>query len=368
MFENLAGKTVILTGHTGFKGAWLTFWLTEIGAKVHGISLAVESGQPSLHDLLGPEAYTQSHIHDIRDYAGVKAIVDAVKPDAVFHLAAQALVRRSYRDPLESFSSNIMGTAHVLEACRNLDRPPAIVCVTTDKVYDNVEWVFPYRETDAVCGKDPYSASKAGAEMIAASYLRSLFKLEGDTRPRLAIARGGNVIGGGDWAEDRIIPDAIRGALKNEPLRIRNPDSVRPWQHVLELCHGYMTLADKLLSDSPDAYEGPWNFGPDPMVVTTVLEVAQRLSAGLTATDLKIEMDRSPTVPESNYLTLDISKAMRELRWVPALTVEDSIDMTTVWYDTYLRSPDEARALTRVQLSDYISRRTAMAGSSGATS
>lgn len=360
MFTHLKNKTVILTGHTGFKGAWLALWLTKIGAKVHGISLAVENGAASLHDLLGSEAYTESHIQDIRDYVSVKNIVDDVKPDAVFHLAAQALVRRSYSDPLESFSSNIMGTANILEACRNLQKPPAIVCVTTDKVYDNVEWVFPYRENDPICGKDPYSASKAGAEMIAASYLRSLYKLEGENRPRLCIARGGNVIGGGDWAEDRIIPDAVRGAQANEPLRIRNPDSVRPWQHVLELCHGYMTLADKLLSGSPEAYEGPWNFGPDPMVVTTVLQVAQRLSSGLSRTDLRIEMDRSPSVPESKYLTLDISKAMRELQWKPALTFEESVDMTSSWYDAFLDSPELAKALTHEQLTDYIERRQNM--------
>lgn len=361
MFDNLKNKIVILTGHTGFKGAWLSLWLTEIGAKVHGISLAVEDGTPSLHDMLGPNSYTRSYIQDIRDYDSIKSIVDSVKPDAVFHLAAQALVRRSYRDPLESFTSNIMGTANVLEACRNLEKPPAIVCVTTDKVYDNVEWVFPYREIDPICGKDPYSASKAGAEMVAASYLRSLYKIEGDTRPRLSIARGGNVIGGGDWAEDRIIPDAVRGAQANEPLRIRNPDSVRPWQHVLELCHAYMTLADKLLSDAPDTYEGAWNFGPDPIVITTVLQVANRLSDRLSQTELRIEMDRSPSVPESNYLTLDISKAMHELRWTPVLTVEEAIDMTADWYDAYLKSPDQAKTLIYQQLAAYVARREEMA-------
>jgi len=358
MFDNLKGKTVVLTGHTGFKGAWLALWLTQIGAKVHGISLDVPKGQESLHALLGKTAYTESHIQDIRDYKATRAIIHKVKPDCVFHLAAQALVRHSYADPLESFGSNIMGTAHVLEACRDLETPPAIICVTTDKVYDNVDWVWPYRESDPICGKDPYSASKAGAEMVAASYLRSLYKLKGGVRPRLAIVRGGNVIGGGDWAEDRIIPDAVRSAMAGESLRIRNPDAVRPWQHVLELCHGYMTLADKLLSDTPDHYEGPWNFGPDPITILTVFEVVQRLQDNWTHTPLKVKTDRAPTLPEAKYLTLDISKAMRELRWLPGITVEESISLTAQWYADYMQDPKKAVQTTHDQLAFYIERRT----------
>jgi len=357
MFENLKGKTVILTGHTGFKGAWLAMWLTEIGAEVHGISLNVPEGEPSLHNLLGEATYKASHIQDIRDYAAVRALIHDIKPDIVFHLAAQALVRRSYVDPLESFGSNIMGTAHILEACRDLKTAPAIICVTTDKVYDNVDWVWPYRESDPLCGKDPYSASKAGAEMVAAAYMRTLYRLKGEDRPRLAIVRGGNVIGGGDWAEDRIIPDAVRGAIAGEPLRIRNPDAVRPWQHVLELCHGYMTLADKLLSDTPEPYEGPWNFGPDPITILTVYDVAKRLQSSWTETPLTVETDRAPSLPEARYLTLDISKAMRELRWLPGITVEESISLTAEWYAAYMQNPQKAVQKTYDQLNFYISQR-----------
>jgi len=348
--NDLKGKEILLTGHTGFKGAWLGAWLTQIGARVHGVSLQPEPG-PSLFTLLGKSAYYKSHFQDIRDFATVEKLVNKICPDVVFHLAAQALVRPSYSDPLKSFSTNIMGTANILEACRNMHRPPVIVCITTDKVYLNDEAGQTFCETDPIGGKDPYSASKAGAEMVVKSY-DTLFKLEGTTRPYLAIARGGNVIGGGDWSLDRIVPDGVRAATSGSSLRIRSPDAVRPWQHVLELCHAYMTLAAGLLSDNPVQFEGAWNFGPDPKYIVTVYELAKKL-----ANELKypffIEADTEPSVPEANYLTLDISKAKNEIQWTPALSVDKGIALTGEWYAAFMQDPMLAKDLTFSQITYY---------------
>ncbi|MEE9272175.1 MAG: CDP-glucose 4,6-dehydratase [Robiginitomaculum sp.] len=353
MRDTFKNKKIILTGHTGFKGAWLAAWLTSIGAKVYGISLSVPDGEDSLHALLGKKAYHASYIQDIRDYDKVQKLFNDIEPDCVFHLAAQALVRPSFEDPLHSFSTNIMGTAHILEACRHLKTNPAIVCITTDKVYDNVNWVWPYRESDKLGGKDPYSASKAGAEMVSMAYMRSLYPLMGDERPHLAVMRGGNVIGGGDWAVDRIIPDAVRASMEGKALHIRNPDAVRPWQHVLDLCHGYMTIAEKLMSKAAKSYEGGWNIGSDPMSIVTVYDLAEKLKTHWQGNPLTINIDRKPSVPEAHYLTLDISKAARELCWQPGLTVNESIAFTADWYTTFLKSPEMARRLTYEQIEIY---------------
>ena len=264
MFEIYKGKRVLVTGHTGFKGAWLMSWLQEIGAETTGISLAPDPNRLSLHTIMGHDTLAQSHLIDIRNFAALDKAIQAFKPDCVFHLAAQALVRQSYHDPLETFETNVMGTVHVLEACRRLADPPAIVCITTDKVYHNHDWPWPYRETDQLGGKDPYSASKACAEIAANSYRESLFQTSGNPAPKMVTVRGGNVIGGGDWAVDRIVPDAVRAARSGESLSIRNPNAVRPWQHVLELCHGYLTLGEKIVCRKHQRIRGCLEFRSRP--------------------------------------------------------------------------------------------------------
>jgi len=362
MFEIYKGKRVLLTGHSGFKGSWLSAWLTSLGAEVRGISLAPSQTQPSLFNLLGDADCKDSHFADIRDYPKIKALISEFEPDCVMHLAAQALVRESYANPLGTFSTNIMGTANILEACRYLKTPPAIVCVTTDKVYHNADWAWPYRETDPLGGKDPYSSSKAAAELVAGAYRDTMFKLGDKKGPSIATVRGGNVVGGGDWADDRIIPDAVRAAEAGTALSIRNPDAVRPWQHVLELCHGYMALGEKLLSDDADAFIGAWNFGPSPMEVVPVHELVATLKKRWTDVSLTVEFGADPSMPEARYLTLDISKSIRDLRWGPALTVWESIQLTADWYAAYFRSPEHAVQMTYKQIEAYTEKRSAKSG------
>jgi len=359
MFEIYKNKNILVTGHSGFKGSWLCAWLTSLGANVRGISLEPSTTQPSLYTLLGDDLCNDSVFADIRDYPLMKKLIAEFQPDCVMHLAAQALVRESYVNPLDTFETNVMGTANILEACRHLPKPPAIVCVTTDKVYHNADWAWPYRETDPLGGKDPYSSSKAAAELVAGAYRDTMFKLGGKKGPSIATVRGGNVIGGGDWAEDRIIPDAVRAAETGTALSIRNPDAVRPWQHVLELCHGYMTLGEKLLSADADDFIGAWNFGPSPMEVVPVHELVATLKENWTDVDLKVEFGADPGLPEARYLTLDISKSIRDLRWGPGLTVWESIQLTAEWYAAYFESPEQAVAMTFKQIEAYTEKRKA---------
>lgn len=265
-------KRVLLTGHTGFKGSWLAIWLTGLGAQVIGVSLSPET-EPNHWDLLGLDL--DDRRVDIRDADAILNIFTETKPELVFHLAAQPLVRRSYRDPLETWSTNVMGTANVLDACRLTESVRAIVVVTTDKCYENQEWPWGYRENDRLGGHDPYSASKAGAELVAASYRHAFFSNEDG--PLLATARAGNVIGGGDWSEDRLIPDLVRATVNNQSLEIRSPNATRPWQHVLESLSGYLLLGQKLLEGQKD-FAAPWNFGPEPEGNRSVAEVLEKLS------------------------------------------------------------------------------------------
>ncbi|MGH8555996.1 MAG: CDP-glucose 4,6-dehydratase, partial [Methylococcales bacterium] len=266
------GRRVLLTGHTGFKGSWLALWLRHLGAEVTGLALAPAT-TPNHWDMLGLDI--SEHRIDIRDAGAMQRAALEARPNIVFHLAAQPLVRRSYRDPLETWSTNVMGTANLLEACRKISGLQTIVAVTTDKCYLNQEWPWGYRETDPLGGHDPYSASKAGAELVAASYRASFF--HGENTPLLATARAGNVIGGGDWLEDRLVPDLIRALTKNETLEIRSPGATRPWQHVLDSLSGYLLLGQKLLECRQDFAEA-WNFGPDPESNRTVAEVLAGLS------------------------------------------------------------------------------------------
>lgn len=319
-------KRVLITGHTGFKGAWLSLWLNRLGADVHGLALQPERDRPSLHRFLVYSGGNGSDIVDIRDRIAVQNRVLTVKPEIVFHLAAQPLVRAGYREPVETFETNVQGTVNLLDSLRAVQDLRSIVIVTTDKVYENAELAQPFRETDALGGHDPYSASKAAADIVTASYRRSFFQPRG---VGIATARAGNVIGGGDWAEDRLIPDAIRALETGRPLEIRRPESIRPWQHVLEPLWGYMLLAELLWYD-PEA--GPsYNFGPDPASTTSVRQLLERSTAHFDTWDFVWgEHDTGPH--EAGFLTLDSSKAARELAYEPRFSLDDTIARTWSWY------------------------------------
>ncbi|MCK1534621.1 MULTISPECIES: CDP-glucose 4,6-dehydratase [unclassified Bradyrhizobium] len=338
------GRHVLVTGHSGFKGSWLTLWLELLGAKVTGISLPPESS-PNHWDVLGLKGVA-SHYVDIRSEQELRKTIVAACPDAVFHLAAQPLVRRSYRSPLETWATNVMGTAHVLEACRQLPDLEAVVVVTTDKCYENNEWVWGYRENDPLGGYDPYSASKAGSELVAASFRRSYFS-EPDSA-LLASARAGNVIGGGDWSEDRLVPDLVRAASGGTPVEIRSPNSTRPWQHVLECLSGYLLLGQRLLQGDRACAE-PWNFGPGHEGNRTVKEVLTTLKASWPAVDWLVTDKKQPH--EAKLLQLDSTKAHWQLKWRPVWSFEEGVAATANWYRAWL----EGNAIvSREQLHDYI--------------
>ncbi|GGY44513.1 CDP-glucose 4,6-dehydratase [Parvularcula lutaonensis] len=345
--DTLRGRSVFLTGHTGFTGSWLTSWLTALDCDVHGYALAPEM-ERSLFDLLGGASrYASSTLRDLNDHQALKAAMAEAKPSVVIHLAAQPLVRRSYRDPLETFASNVTGTASLLEAARNTDGVEAVVCITTDKVYANREWVYPYREVDTLGGKDPYSASKAAAEIVTASYQQTMAALGNGVK--IATARGGNIIGGGDWSEDRLIPDFYRAAMAGEKLVIRSPDAIRPWQHVLSACHGYLAIAHDLLS-AEGKFEKAWNIGPGDGAALTVREVLNLLAETSTAPEVVYEESH---LPEAQTLKLDISKAVSGLAFMPPWNTEEAIRRTGEWYGSYADDPSEAAAMTDLQISDY---------------
>lgn len=320
------GKRVLVTGHTGFKGSWLALWLARQGANVTGIALAPQTS-PNLWSSAGLDDCCESHLADIRDPETVHRIMVQARPDIIFHLAAQALVRASYRDPLGTFSTNVNGTANLLDAVRHSDSVRAVVVVTTDKVYRNNEWPWPYREDDALGGHDPYSASKAASEIIVDSYRRAFLA---DRGVALATARAGNVIGGGDWSEDRLLPDAIRAWETERPLEVRRPSSTRPWQHVLEPLSGYLTLA-RALWDRGQTVGSAFNFGPPPheaATVHTVIEQARRAFPRAAVT-----YAASPLGPhEAGWLALETARAREQLGVVPRLTLAESVRMTIEWY------------------------------------
>jgi CDP-glucose 4,6-dehydratase len=320
------GRRVLVTGHTGFKGSWLSLWLAELGAKVTGYALAPPT-TPSLFEQANTASRMQSITADIKDAARVAAVTHEAAPEVIFHLAAQSLVRTSYAEPLDTFATNIMGTAHVLEAARHVSSVRAVVIVTTDKCYENREWAWGYREDDTLGGHDPYSSSKACAELVTSAYRRSFFN---DGRIGIASARAGNVIGGGDWAKDRIVPDIVRATLAGQPVVVRNPLSTRPWQHVLDVVGGYLVLAERL-HDEPAAYSTAWNFGPSASDVRTVGELARVMCArwGDGA-----RWTHEPTVQphEARALTLDSTNARVKLGWAPRLDFESAIRWSVDWY------------------------------------
>lgn len=337
------GRKVLLTGHTGFKGSWLALWLKKLGAEVTGLSLAPATSpshwailKSSIHDIHG----------DVRDAALVNKVFEQAQPEIVFHLAAQALVRRSYRDPLESWSTNVMGTANVLEACRATRSVKAVVIITTDKVYSNNEWPWGYRENDRLGGHDPYSASKAASELVVGSYRKAFWERDG--APLLASARAGNVIGGGDWSEDRLIPDLVRAVDQGQSVEIRSPQSTRPWQHVLECLAGYLLLGEQLLAGKKDAATA-WNFGPpadDNRTVADVLGGLQLHWPQLAWHTASVEQPH-----EANLLYLDCSKAKAQLGWQTIWSITDTLAMTAQWYQRYKQS---GHALTEQQLDLYV--------------
>jgi len=330
------GKRVLLTGHTGFKGGWLALMLHRLGAHVTGIGLAPHT-VPNLYELAGVAATCDSHFCDIRDRDRFSRLVRDARPEVVLHLAAQPLVRASYREPVETFDTNVMGTVHLLEALRGLADCRVAVMVTTDKVYENREWHWPYREVDALGGHDPYSASKAASEIAIASY-RSAFLSEQGLA--LASARAGNVIGGGDWSEDRLLPDAIRAWQAGAALAIRNPASVRPWQHVTEPLAGYLVLAQSLWS-RPDL-AGPWNFGPDASENASVRDVIEMARSAWGEAEVAYGENAGPH--EAGRLTLETAKARELLHVRPRWGLQESVGRTVTWYRRLMEGAS-ARAL-----------------------
>jgi CDP-glucose 4,6-dehydratase len=341
-----AGRRVLVTGHTGFKGAWLTYWLAEMGAEVSGLALAPAT-EPNLHDLLNLPARGRFVHADINDRPALEAVLQAAQPEVVMHLAAQALVRASYATPVETFATNVLGTVALLDAVRRCTKTRVVLIVTSDKAYENREWHWGYRETDALGGHDPYSASKSCAEIAVASMRRSFFGPDGHTA-RIATVRAGNVIGGGDWSADRLVPDIVRGCLGESGIvRLRNPGAIRPWQYVLEPLSAYLRLAERLRV-APAGLDEAWNIGPDDAENRPVREVAEALVAALGRG--RIELATEAKVPhEAHLLTLDCAKARALLGWRPRLGFAATMAMTADWYAAWARG-EEMLAVTRRQL------------------
>jgi CDP-glucose 4,6-dehydratase len=320
------GRRVLVTGHSGFKGAWLSHWLLIKGSEVHGLALVPDT-KPALFEQLGLSARLDHALGDIRDRSVVRSRIDSVKPDVIFHLAAQPFVRRSYLEPVETFATNVMGTAHVLEAVRESPRPIVVVVITTDKVYENREWVHGYRETDRLGGHDPYSASKAACELLVDSYRKSFFQ---DGRVRVGCARAGNVIGGGDWANDRLVPDFVRAAIAGATLSVRSPQAVRPWQHVLDPLAGYIILAERLAEGMAQAASS-FNFGPDATGQRSVSDVLDEASLHWSIA-WRGEPSSSAAMHEASRLSLATDKARNVLGWAPRWEFKKAVEETTAWY------------------------------------
>ena len=340
-------KRVLITGHTGFKGSWLAFWLKMLGAEICGYALAPES-EPNLYANLDLENRISSIIGDVRDRAAFEETVRDFRPEIVFHLAAQSLVRRSYREPVETYETNLLGTVNVLDAVRRAESVKAVVVVTTDKVYENKEWHWAYRENERLGGYDPYSNSKACAELAVAAFRNSFFN---DKNALIATARAGNVIGGGDWSEDRLLPDVFRALIFKKPLIIRNPASIRPWQHVLEPLGGYLMLAERLYGGERN-YAGAWNFGSRETDAKPVEYILEQIKS-VWSEPFEWEIAREAGAPhEARLLKLDSAKAENELNWSPRLNIAEAVKLTAEWYREFYRNGDLAAA-TRSQILFY---------------
>lgn len=348
-----AGRRVLLTGHTGFKGAWLAVWLRRMGAQVTGFALPPPS-TPSLHACTGANSLSLHITGDVRDPAAVQDAFDRSRPEVVLHLAAQALVRPSFEDPVGTFATNVMGTVHVLDAARRLGGVAAIVVVTSDKAYENREWHWAYREDEAMGGFDPYSSSKGCAELVTAAYRRSYF----GTGTAVASARAGNVIGGGDWAAERIVPDCVRAFLRGEHVALRSPGATRPWQHVLEPLAGYLMLAERLATGGPGGgFAEAWNFGPAEADAIPVGKLVTAL-ATLWGEGAGWRLDDRPKPHEAHFLKVDAAKARARLGWRPALGIAEALEWTVDWYRREARG-EVARDLCLEQIDRYQARQIA---------
>ena len=344
------GRRVFLTGHTGFKGGWLSLWLQQLGADVTGYALAPPEPE-TLFDVARVAEGMDSQIGDVRDLPALSHALDAAAPEIVFHLAAQPLVRRGYQDPVETYGTNVMGTVHLLEAVRRARSVRAVVVVTSDKCYENREWVWGYRETDALGGRDPYSSSKACTELVCAAYRASFFTADGDgpATAALATVRAGNVIGGGDRAADRLVPDTLAAFAASRAVRIRHPHAVRPWQHVLDPLAGYLRLARQLFEQG-HPWAQAWNFGPDTHNVRTVKHIVERL-AELWGPGSRWEADIAAHPQEATQLTLDSSRSRVDLGWQPRIDLEAALRMTVEWERARLAGSD-MRLMTLKQITD----------------
>jgi CDP-glucose 4,6-dehydratase len=356
MGDNWHNRRVFITGHTGFKGSWLSLWLAQRGAIVTGYALRPPT-DPSLFAQAAIAGVVTDIDGDVRDLAALeKAMADA-QPEVVFHLAAQPLVRYSYDTPIETYATNVMGTVHLLDACRRVGSVKAVVCITSDKCYENREWVWPYRENDPMGGFDPYSSSKGAAELVVSAYRRSYF----GTGPAIASVRAGNVIGGGDWALDRLVPDIVRALLVGQRPQIRAPRSVRPWQHVLEALNGYIMIAERLLSGDRN-FADAWNFGPSDDDVRPVEWIAEQMLERWGADGWDHPGGHHPH--EAQLLALDCSKARRELGWRPALKLSDTLNMIVDWHRSVANGLD-AKTVTLNQIFEYQSKLDVQSNSAG---
>lgn len=347
-------KRVLVTGCTGFKGSWLSLWLHQLGADVSGLAIGMPS-DPAMFDVIGARDFVDYHEGDVRDPEFVATTIETVRPDVVFHLAAQSIVATSYDDPAGTFATNVMGTAHVLDALRRADRTVVAIMITSDKCYENVEWLYGYREIDALGGKDPYSASKAGAEMAIRAWQQSYFAKPG-AKVRLASVRAGNVIGGGDWASARIVPDCMRAWSTGVPVTVRRPAATRPWQHVLEPLSGYLAIGADLLHDGRRAGEA-YNFGPPAENNYSVLELMQALAPhwGYTEQSAFAHVDPVGAFAEAGLLKLNCDKALAHLSWRPTMNFDETARLTSAWYERYYRSGANGMlSFTAAQIGEYL--------------
>jgi CDP-glucose 4,6-dehydratase len=344
---SFAGRRVFVTGHTGFKGSWLSLLLTLAGAEVMGYALAPIT-TPNHFDMLGLAGKMHHVVGDVTDGASIREALTDFQPEYVFHLAAQALVKHSYDDPTGTFATNVIGSVNLLDAVRHVEAVRSLVYVTSDKCYENVEWIWGYRENDRLGGHDPYSASKAAAEILFSAFARSFFS----SRPQLGAAstRAGNVIGGGDWSRDRIIPDCVRSIEAGQPIYLRNPSATRPWQHVLEPLSGYLQLAAGLRED-PEGFAGAWNFGPNSSEVRTVRDVARAMVDRLGRGSIEVGV-ASPAHHEAQLLQLNCDKAHQLLGWKPRWCVDKTLEATADWYVAWMSGQD-MRVVSEAQIHDY---------------
>jgi CDP-glucose 4,6-dehydratase len=343
------GRRVLVTGHTGFKGSWLTLWLKSLGAIVAGYSLEIPT-HPSGFELLGLEKHIRHHVGDIRDRARLASVMDEFKPEIVFHLAAQALVRRSYADPVSTFETNVMGMVNILECVRTRPWIEVAVMITSDKAYRNDEWCWGYRETDFLGGQDPYSNSKSCADLVAQSFFHSFVK---HTPTRLAITRAGNVIGGGDWAEDRIVPDCIRAWSSGKTVSVRSPLATRPWQHVLEPLGGYLLLGERLWEKMDGMNGEAFNFGPDAGINQTVGELLDAMATRWPGVKWEVPFDFEQGGHEAKLLKLSCDKVLYHLKWQAVLQFQDTVAMTVDWYRNWHEQREDINVYTLCQIEYY---------------